>query len=517
MKRRLAACLVLSVVFASGIGAPAPLRAQEQGKALTPPPIKEERPAAPAPPASPASPASKDDHPIPKEKMITLDFNNVDLPVFVKFVSELTGRNFVIDERVKGKVTIFSPTKVAADRVYDLFLSVLELKGFGVVQSGPVYQILPMTEVPPDRAVHVYTLENTQAEEIAKVLLGLVARTAAPTRRTSRPTGELTGTVQILSDKITNSLIITATNEDFEIIKEVIQKLDMKRRQVYVEAVVLELEADKLRQLGTDLGAVFGYTTGNGDLAAIGGFNQNPSDLIALAQVPGVQVGTVNIRALLNALQSSTDVNILSTPQLLTSDNQKAEIVVAQNVPFPGAQSQTVGGNVQTTIERKDVGIILRLTPQVLENDLVKLDVYQEISSVVDTTQTVGTVVLGPTTNKRSANTTVIVHDAQTVVIGGLIRDNIQITERKIPLLGDIPLLGWFFKFKSRRMEKTNLLIFLTPHLVRDSKDFDPIRERKIERTKAFMSENRMEGREIREDFLNEMINLPASRPTNAE
>ncbi|MDC4222908.1 MAG: hypothetical protein MPW15_01335 [Candidatus Manganitrophus sp.] len=128
--------------------------------------------------------------PAPKEKLITLDFNNVDLPVFVKFVSELTGRNFVIDERVKGKVTIFSPSKVAVDHVYDLFLSVLELKGFSVVQSGPVYQIVPVAEVPPDRSVHVYTLENTQAEEVAKVLLGLVARTAGPARRgTSRPTG----------------------------------------------------------------------------------------------------------------------------------------------------------------------------------------------------------------------------------------------------------------------------------------------------------------------------------------
>lgn len=485
MKRRLTACLTLWTIFVIAISGPLPLRAQELDKVP-----EKERPA-------------------PKEKLITLDFNNVDLPVFVKFVSELTGRNFIIDERVKGKVTIFSPSKVPVDRVYDIFLSVLELKGFSVVQSGPVYQIVPFAEVPPDRAVHVYTLENTQAEEVAKVLLGLVARTAGPARRTARPTGELTGTVQILSDKTTNSLIITATDEDYEILKEVIQKLDMKRRQVYVEAVVLEMAADKLRELGTDLGAVFGYTTNDGNLAAIGGFNQNPNDLIDLARVPGVQVGTVNVRALLRALQSNTDVNILSTPQLLTSDNQKAEIVVAQNVPFPGAQSQTVGGNVQTTIERKDVGIILRLTPMVLENDLVKLDVYQEISSVVDTAQTVGTTVLGPTTNKRSANTTVIVHDAQTVVIGGLIRDNVIVTQRKVPLLGDIPLLGWLFKFQSRRFEKTNLLIFLTPHLVRDSQDLDVIRGRKIEKATAFMEDNRVERREVREEFFKEMVNLP--------
>ncbi len=490
MKRRLAACHVLSI-FVTGISTALPLRAQESEKV----PEKAQTP--------------EKERPAPKEKLITLDFNNVDLPVFVKFVSELTGKNFIIDERVKGKVTIFSPSKVPVERVYDLFLSVLELKGFSVVQSGPVYQIVPVAEVPPDRSVHVYTLENTQADEVAKVLLGLVARTAGPARRAARPTGELSGTVQILSDKVTNSLIITATDEDYEVLKTVIQKLDMKRRQVYVEAVVLEMAADKFRELGTDLGAVFGYTSNNGDVAAIGGFNQNPSDLIELARVPGVEVGTINIRALLRALQSSSDVNVLSTPQILTSDNQKAEIVVAQNIPFPGAQSQTVGGNVQTTIERKDVGIILRLTPQVLENDLVKLDVYQEISSVLDTAQSVGTTVLGPTTNKRSANTTVIVHDAQTVVIGGLIRDNVVVTQRKIPLLGDIPILGWLFKFQSRRFEKTNLLIFLTPHLVRESQDLDVIRKRKLERASAFMEENRLERREPREEFFREMVTLP--------
>ncbi len=492
MKRRLTACLALWAVFAIGPGVSSSLSAPEEEKA-------------PSPHAN-----NGKENGAPKEKLITLDFNNVDLPVFIKFVSELTGKNFVIDEKIRGKVTIFSPVKVPADRIYEIFLSVLEMKGFAVVQSGPTHQILPVAEVPPDRVIHVYTLENTQAEEMAKIVLGLVTRTTgAPARRTSRPSGELTGTVQILSDKATNSLVITATEEDFVIIKEVIRKLDMKRRQVYVEAVVLEMAADKFRELGTDLGSVFGYTTNDGSVAAIGGFNQNPNDLIALARVPGVQVGTVNIRALLKALQSNSDVNILSTPQILTSDNQKAEIVVAQNVPFPGAQSQSVGGNVQTTIERKDVGIILRLTPQILENNLVKLEVYQEISSVIDTAQSVGTVVLGPTTNKRSANTTVIVHHSQTVVIGGLIRDNVVIAQRKIPLLGDIPLLGWLFRFHSRRVEKTNLMIFLTPHLVKESQDLDEIRGKKVDRASAFMEENRLEGKQTRHEFFDEMINLP--------
>ncbi len=445
-----------------------------------------------------------------KERQITLDFNNVDLPVFVKFISELAGKNFIIDEKVKGKVTIYSPVKIPVSRAYDVFLSVLELKGFTVVKSGLVDQILPIAEVPPDRSIYVYTLENSLAEEVAKVLLGLTSRAVPLTRRLSVPSGELTGAIQVLSDKTTNSLIITAISQDYEILKGIIQKLDTKRRQVYVEAVVLEMAADKFREMGTDLGAVLGYRSPGGGLAAVGTFNnQNPTAILDFAKAAGVTLGKVNIQALLRALQASSDVNILSTPQILTSDNQKAEIVVAQNVPFPGAQSQTVGGNIQTTIERKDVGIILRLTPQVLENDLVRLDLYQEISSVLDTVQSVGTVVLGPTTNKRSASTTVVVAHAQTVVIGGLIRDNVIVTQRKVPLLGDIPFMGWLFKFQSRRFEKTNLLIFLTPHIVRDKEDFEKIKGERTEKASLFMEESQLEGRERRNLMFRELVNPP--------
>jgi general secretion pathway protein D len=459
------------------------------------------------------TPPAKED---PQEEKITLDFNNVNLPVLVQFISELTGKNFVIDERVRGKVTIFSPKKIAISRVYDVFVSVLELKGLAVVVHGDIYQIRPLAEVPPSRSVHVYTLENTSAEDMAKVLRGLVSKPAGRARQASRGAraggraiGELSGPTQVLADKATNSLIITATDNDYEIIKAVIQKLDMKRKQVFVEAVVLEMRVDKFRELGTDLGAVFGYTKGN-DVAGIGGFNQDPNDLLSLASVPGVVgLGKVNVRAVLKALQSADDVNILSTPQILTSDGQKAEIVVAENIPFPGAQSQTTGGNVQTTIERKDVGVILRLTPTVMENDLVRLDVYQEISSVTETSQSVGNTVLGPTTNKRSANTTVVVHDGQTVVIGGLIRDNAVITERKIPLLGDIPLLGWLFKVQSKRLEKTNLMIFLTPHIVKEQRDLDDIRLEKTTQAAIFMEDNRLPRRENREVVFEKMVNLP--------
>jgi len=453
--------------------------------------------------------------PISNEKEVTLDFNNVELPVFVKFVSEVTGKNFVIDERVRGTVTIFSPAKILVSRVYDLFLSVLDLKGLAVRAAGDIHQIIPIAEVPTERAIRVQKIEHVAAEEVAKVLLGLASgKTTNPTGRPVKLSGELSGSVQILSDKATNSLIITASDADYEVLKAVIRQLDTKRRQVYVEAVVLEMGVDRSKAIGADLGAVFGYRYNGkaGRAAVIGGINKNIGEfgeLADLAKALGVPIDPFNVQAFLRALQTASDVNTLATPQILTTDNQKAEIVVAENVPFPGAQSQTVGGNVQTTIERKDVGITLRLTPSVLENDLVKLEVYQEASSVLEGAQTVGTTVLGPKTSKRSASTTVIVSHAQTVVIGGLIRDNIVFTERKIPLLGDMPLLGWLFKTTTRRSEKTNLLIFLTPYIVYDDDDLNEIKAEKAGAASALMQEDAIEGRERREELLDQMITLP--------
>lgn len=459
------------------------------------------------------SPVLKAEVPLQKkgDRMITVDFNAVDLPIFVKFISELTGKNFVIDERVKGKVTIYSPSRISIDQTYNLFLSVLELKGFSAVPAGDVIQILPATDVLPERKIYVYYLENANADEISKVLTLLVTRPpTAPVPGRPPLKVEFEGNVQIISDKATNSLVITATPRDYEMLKEVIKKLDRKRRQVYVEAAIIEVSVDKLKELGTDLNALAGYS--NKDVSAIGGLNRAPEDFFNVATSltgAGLPLSIANIRAFLKALRSSSDVNVLSTPQLLTTDNQKARIVVGQNVPFPTGTTVATGAQTVRTVERRDVGITLEITPQILEGDKVRLDIRQEISAVVETPGTAVNPDLGPTTNKREASTSVIVDNQQPVVIGGLIKDDIKKTESKIPLLGDIPLLGWFFKFQSKRNEKTNLLIFLTPYIVKESEDLKNIKERKGMEMEEFMEENRTEDRAKRKKLIEGMINLP--------
>lgn len=447
------------------------------------------------------------------DRMITVDFNAVDLPIFVKFISELTGKNFVIDERVKGKVTIYSPARISVEEAYNLFISVLELKGFLAVPAGDVIQILPFSDVSPERRIYVYYLENANTDEISKVLTLLTSRPPMPPIP-GRPQlkTEFESSVQIISDKATNSLVITSTPKDYEMLKDVIKKLDKKRRQVYVEAVIMEVSVDKLKEFGTDLNALAGYTNPGNALSIIGGLNRTPEDLFSVATsltTAGLSPGIANIRAFLKALRSSSDANVLSTPQLLTTDNQKARIVVGQNVPFPTGSTVATGAQTVRTVERRDVGITLEITPQILEGDKVRLDIRQEISSVVETTKESEAIELGPTTNKREASTSVIVDNQQPVVIGGLIKDDIKKTESKIPLLGDIPLLGWFFKFRSTRNEKTNLLIFLTPYIVKETEDLKNIKERKGMEMEEFMEENRIEDRGRRKKLIEGMINIP--------
>jgi general secretion pathway protein D len=370
--------------------------------------------------------------------------------------------------------------------------------------------------------INVYYLRNASAEDIAKLMQALVSRLPVPpaggAAALAGPSTILEGSVTITADKATNSLIIVGSPGDFEIMKDVVQKLDIRRRQVYVEVAIIEMSLSKSRDLGfefqvpvkasslTDNSATPGPTAG-----AVGGTNfGNIGPVIAggpaaFAQINGLAVGAIkgtftfkgqqflSVGALLHALQTDADVNVLSTPNILTMDNQKAEIMVGQNVPFLTGQTQNAVTGSQTlfnSIDRKDVGIKLSLTPQIASDDNVRLDVNQEISDVIATTS--GNPA-GPTTSKRSASTTVVVKDRQTMVIGGLIRDNATSSESKVPFLGDIPILGWLFKTKTSTIDKTNLMIFITPYIIKNEGEATDLTTRKNEKLEDFRKEYRIE------------------------
>ncbi|HWI41013.1 MAG TPA: type II secretion system protein GspD, partial [Verrucomicrobiae bacterium] len=232
-----------------------------------------------------------------------------------------------------------------------------------------------------------------------------------------------------------------------------------------------EVSVDRLQEVGVQLGALGGGTSSH--LAAAGIFDPFNFAGAATAQQQAVvrvvsQFSDLsNITAVLNALNSRGGLNVLSTPTILTSDNKEAEIFVGENVPFLGKVDLSNSGVSQQSIERKDTGITLRITPQISEGEYIKLDIYQEISAVKDSVGQAKDLV----TTKRSAKTSVVVRDKDTVAIGGLIQNREREVVNKVWLLGDIPILGWLFKNRSTRNEKTNLLILLTPRIIRGAED----------------------------------------------
>jgi general secretion pathway protein D len=572
------------------------------------------------------------------ERFISIDFNNVDINVFIKFISELTSRNFIVDQRVRGKVTIISPSRISVKEAYKVFESVLEVHGFTAVQAGEVTKIIPSPDArsknietrlkeeaasPEDRVVtqliplkyasadeikrlfaplvskssvilaysptnmlvitdvysniqrllkilnaidvagmgqelsviplnhadaskfikildsifqekrksrtqsefsiakfvadertntlivlasevetlrvkrlinmldretprgkgkiHVYYLENAKAEDLGKVLQEL------PTKKGSAPgpakTPFISESVKITADKATNSLIIIADKEDYQVLEDIIKKLDVPRSMVYIESLIMEVSVSKEFNLGVQWQAGGQTKLGNKDAAFGGGFSpETPIASLTSPTLPApsgfslgvfseaVTIGGItfpNLFAIVNAFKKDKDVHILSTPQILTTDNEEASITVGKNVPFQTRSAATSENLVDqfSYFEYKDVGITLKITPQISHDRMVRLNISQE-STKLDTQTTTSTD--RPTTLKRTIDTTVIVKDGNTVVIGGLIDDSFSDTEFKVPCLGDIPLLGHLFRTTSTGDDKTNLFVFITPRVVKN-------------------------------------------------
>ena len=285
---------------------------------------------------------------------------------------------------------------------------------------------------------------------------------------------EFQGIVRLSADPATNALIIDASPQDFETLRNVIEKLDVRRRQVYVEAIIAEISLNHMRELGIEFqgatelsnGVAFGRTNLSGDINSL----LQPANLgglvLAAASSQTITVNGVTVpaqQALLRAMEQDSDVNILSAPTLLTTDNQPAEIVGGQNVPFITSTGTTAYNlnNTFNTVDRENVGITLNILPQISEGGNVRLDIFEEVSAVIAINPN-----LGPTTSIRSTTTSVVARHGQTVVIGGIISDSRNKSTTKVPFIGDIPFIGHFFSFTTYSDDKVNLLIFLTPHII---------------------------------------------------
>ena len=390
--------------------------------------------------------------------------------------------------------------------------------------------------------IHVIYLEHAKSEDVATVLANLSEsgtssssssspRSAASRSRAASTRGTPGGPppgaeessgesssgsavaafdsgVRITSDENTNSLVIIATRDQFAIIKQVIEKLDIRRKEVFVECVILEMASEDTSDIGIGIHA--GKPTDAGGLS-IGSAQLNGSSLGLSSDIlSGMAMGvfgapvevslpdfssgsstTLEVPAFgiaLNALQSNSTVEILSTPNILTLDNEEAKIVVGRNIPFPVGTSYSSNSNFGPIVnyQREDVAITLKVTPQINESNYVTLEVFQEVTEVEEDSEGLSSDG-GPITSKRSAETTVMVRDNQTVVIGGLIGSTETEVETKVPVLGDLPLVGNLFRGSAHTSRKTNLLIFLTPHVISEPADLEEVYRIKVAQRAEFV------------------------------
>ncbi len=343
--------------------------------------------------------------------------------------------------------------------------------------------------------VHVVYLKNAEATKLAQTLRAVVSSDTSaittspppsaagpiPSQAQPLPSGGQAGFIQ--ADPTTNTLIITASEAVYRNLRAIIDQLDARRAQVYIESLIVEVSASKAAELGVQWAGLAG-SVGNRQVGGITGFSTGGNNLISQAAAKaagnaplppgnGLTLGLLNqsgLGALIHALESDSSANILSMPNLITLDNEEAKIIVGKNVPFLSGQYTTAasaggsaGVNPFQTFDRKDIGLTLRVKPQISQGGTVKLAIYQETSDIQESTSS------GLITSKRSLDTNVLVDDGQIIVLGGLIDDNMQDGIEKVPLLGDIPLIGGLFQYKKRSHVKTNLMVFLRPTIIRSN------------------------------------------------
>jgi len=600
-----------------------------------------------------------------EQDQFSLNFKNVDIHALIETVADATGKNFIVDPRITGNITVVTSTPMKAAQVYDVFLSILKVHGYAAVPNGNVVKIVPNVNVKQDgeenelraagkngdeqltRVVQVHHIDATQVvqtlmplmpqyafmgavpdgnavilsdtaanvdrlvavikqidrsdvhnieiinlhhahaadlivplnslitsssanramatppplvadERTNSIIIGgdpdqhlqiraLIANLDAPVERDGNTEvirmryalakdlvetltgvgskGDKAGKNQnqtqttkekdfdIRADEASNALIITASQDTLRNLKSVVRQLDVRRAQVHIEAIIAEVSYDKLQQIGVE------WQTKEDGKGVFGGYRQGKENSLDLAKFvstvgKGMNIGYFagsELKAMINALATDTDVNILSTPSLVTLDNEEASMLVGENIPLTtGQYTPSPGSGVSTpfqTIQREDVGIKLKVLPQINEGNAVKLKVTQEVSSVKKESDS-------PTLQKRQIETSVVVDDGKVLVLGGLIKDDVNETVDKVPLLADIPLIGYLFQSNNTTVRKTNLMVFLRPQILRDEITAGELTQKQYGRIQDKQQEFNRDGLLLMPDeSMPQMQDLPEAMP----
>ncbi|ADR58778.1 General secretion pathway protein D [Pseudomonas putida BIRD-1] len=502
-----------------------------------------------------------------------VNFVDTELGEFIDSVSRITGTTFIVDPRVKGKVTVRTVDLHDADAIYDIFLAQLRAQGYatvdlpngsvkivpdqaarlepvpveaggqqgegsdsvatrvfsvrnaaseqvlgilkplidprvGVITPYPAAHQLVVTdwrsnleriasllrqldrpqEAPGSGSTQVIYLRHANAGEVVKVLRGLSQDGAVPAEGAGeaeskdRPVMAASGGsgIRLEYEEGTNAVVMVGPDSELAAYRAIVEQLDIRRAQVVVEAIIAEVSDSSAQELGVQwlfadekFGAgIVNFGSNGVNIASIAGAaasgdNEALGDLLSTTTGATAGIGHFgggfNFAMLVNALKGKSGFNLLSTPTLLTLDNAEASILVGQEVPFVTGSVTQNNANPYQTIERKEVGVKLRIKPQINVDNSVRLDIVQEVSSIADTSSASDVI-----TNKREIKTKVMVEDNGLVILGGLISDELSTSNQRVPLLGDIPYLGRLFRSDATRNTKQNLMVFIRPRILRD-------------------------------------------------
>jgi general secretion pathway protein D len=549
-----------------------------------------------------------------KETNFSLNFNDVEISEFLSVMSQILGKNIILSDKVKGKITINSAQKVPIAEAYDLMKSILEIKGFAVIESDNLIKIVPVKEavqknvevildgdkvklnredavtflmelsyadandvanvlrtlkspetdivvyktlntiifsgnsidirglvkiaqsldknsaavsegdtgIKDDAYIHVVNLENADAVGLSEVLsripfsqYALINTQPVNSQGTEKGKTAVSGQggqsqnpppkLSIIANKETNSLIINASGAEFKEILRIIKQLDVVRPQILIEAMIVEVNVESNWGFGIDwaLGGQSGthIVGGSSIMGGVPSYSL-PNGIVNKTVAVPLKAQTMSLGylsdtsilgfVLLNATGQDKNVNILSTPHILTIDNHEAEFNVGEEIAVPTNSRIDSSSNIYYTFEYKPVGLKLKITPHITTGEKITLDLFVEVNSVLGSTKTTSTsTIIPPDLAKRDIKTKISIRDGSTIVVGGLMRNTVSEIETKVPLLGDIPLLGWFFKNKTKENSKSNLLVFITPRVVTDPEKIKKITEEKQQEMKKIQEETK--------------------------
>ena len=411
---------------------------------------------------------------------ININFKDLKIMDFIKITSKILNKNILITQEIEGNVNFVSNKPLNKNELIKILNYVLEDKGYNLVLNDDIYRVVKLNnelpildnkidltiDDPIKKEIKIFPLKNTEASNVIKIVDSIISKNIY-VNPNNKPL--------ISIDEDSNSIIVKAPIEEIDEIKLLIEELDVEKAQVYVQARIIELNDELVNQIGVSYGIFAGSANNNGLTTFSSSLNKGniPTFSVEGLTIPDISSGLA-LGATLNLLRQNGALDIVSEPSILAINNKESSIYVGETISIKTSSSVTDGGTTRENFQREDVGLTLKVKPRISNETKVTL----EINTILEGVKTTQTISGNADTSKKEVKTTAILNNGESVIIGGLIENKTEITNQKVPVLGDIPLFGELFKNSVSNNKKNNLVVIITPYLIPKTKDITFIRNK---------------------------------------